>query len=224
MMNIKDNLSHIHQQIAYACKQANRDIEQVQLLAVTKTKPCDLIEQAYLAGQRQFGESYVQESIEKIAALAHLSDIEWHFIGPIQSNKTRAIATNFSWVHSVDRVKIASRLNEQRCGQDTSLNICLQVNISDEESKSGVSVDELLTLAQYVSNCENLTLRGLMAIPDKNASKTVFDQMFTLYHDLKTKYPTIDTLSMGMSNDLSLAVQSGSTMVRVGSAIFGQRN
>ncbi len=224
MMNIKDNLNHINSLIADACRAANRPTEQVHLLAVSKTKPSDLIRQAYQAGQRHFGENYVQEAVAKVAELSDLSDICWHFIGPIQSNKTRDIATNFSWVHSVDRVKIASRLNEQRCPQDTPLNICLQVNISGEASKSGITIEELPELAQYVSNCERLNLRGLMAIPEKNASKTTFDQMFSLYNDLKNQYPTIDTLSMGMSNDLSLAIASGSTMVRIGTAIFGQRD
>ena len=156
--------------------------------------------------------------------LQHLSDIQWHFIGPIQSNKTRAIAENFSWVHSVDRVKIASRLNEQRCSQDTPLNICLQVNISGEPSKSGVTTEQISELAQYVNNAPNLSLRGLMAIPEKNAEKSTFDQMFNLYNDLKNQYPTIDTLSMGMSGDMTTAISAGSTMVRVGSAIFGQRS
>lgn len=222
-MNIKDNLSQINNLISNACQHANRPIEQVHLLAVSKTKPSDLIRQAYQAGQRQFGENYVQEAIEKIAELHDLNDICWHFIGPIQSNKTRDIATNFSWVHSVDRIKIATRLNEQRCPQDTPLNICLQVNISGEASKSGVNVEQLPELAQYVSNCQHLQLRGLMAIPDKNNPKSAFDKMYCLYNDLKNQYPTIDTLSMGMSNDLSLAIESGSTMVRIGTAIFGQR-
>jgi len=223
-MNIKDNLNHIHQSMADACHAANRPNSSVQLLAVSKTKPSDLIEQAYQAGQRQFGESYVQEAVDKITSLQALTDICWHFIGPIQSNKTRTVATNFSWVHSVDRIKIASRLNEQRCNQDTPLNICLQVNISGESSKSGITPQELPELAEYVANSEHLTLRGLMAIPEKNASKSSFEQMFNLYNSLKSQYPTIDTLSMGMSNDLGLAIESGSTMVRVGSAIFGQRD
>lgn len=222
-MNIKDNLSQINNLISDACIAANRPREQVQLLAVSKTKPCDLIKQAYLAGQKHFGESYIQEAVDKITLLRELSDITWHFIGPIQSNKTRLIATNFSWVHSVDRIKIASRLNEQRCPQDTPLNICLQVNISGEPTKSGITIEQLPQLAQYVSECEHIVLRGLMAIPEKNAPKDSFDRMFNLYNDLKKQYSTIDTLSMGMSDDLSLAIQSGSTMVRVGSAIFGQR-
>ncbi|NMP31085.1 YggS family pyridoxal phosphate-dependent enzyme [Thalassotalea sp. M1531] len=223
-MNIKDNLSQIHQQISQACKQTNRSPEQVKLLAVSKTKPSELVMQAYQAGQRHFGENYVQEAVDKVAQLSHLSDICWHFIGPIQSNKTKLIAENFSWVHSVDRIKIATRLNDQRSSQDTPLNICLQVNISEEEAKSGVNLSELPQLAQYVSNCEHLKLRGLMAIPQKNAPISVFNQMNQLFTDLKKQYSTIDTLSMGMSNDLEPAIAAGSTMVRIGTAIFGQRS
>ena len=223
-MNIKDNLSQIHQQISQACKQTNRSPEQVKLLAVSKTKPSELVMQAYQAGQRHFGENYVQEAVDKVAQLSHLSDICWHFIGPIQSNKTKLIAENFSWVHSVDRIKIATRLNDQRSSQDTPLNICLQVNISEEEAKSGVNLSELPQLAQYVSNCEHLILRGLMAIPQKNAPISVFNQMNQLFTDLKKQYSTIDTLSMGMSNDLEPAIAAGSTMVRIGTAIFGQRS
>ncbi len=223
MTSIKDNIAAVEVQISQACNKANRSIDDVTLLAVSKTKPCDMIEQAYLSGQRAFGENYVQESIDKIALLAHLPDIKWHFIGPIQSNKTRQIATNFSWVHSVDRIKIAKRLNEHRCAQDTPLNICLQVNISNEASKSGVDVEEITELAKSVSTCENLTLRGIMAIPQKNADIETYQQMFTLFSQLKKQYPHVDTLSMGMSADLQTAITSGSTMVRIGSAIFGAR-
>ena len=222
-MNIKDNLIQVQKQINQACQLAHREKSEVCLLAVSKTKPASSIEQVYQAGQRQFGESYVQEAVEKVADLAHLADIEWHFIGPIQSNKTRAIAENFAWVHSVDRLKIAARLNDQRLPHDTPLNICLQVNISGESSKSGVTPEQLPELAQYVNEAPHLTLRGLMAIPEKNAAKSSFDQMFTLYNDLKIRYSTLDTLSMGMSGDMNVAIAAGSTMVRVGTAIFGQR-
>ncbi|MFD2168313.1 YggS family pyridoxal phosphate-dependent enzyme [Thalassotalea euphylliae] len=223
-MNIKDNLVQIHQQIQQACEQAGRHSTDVQLLAVSKTKSADMVLQAYQAGQRHFGENYVQEAVDKIAQLSHLSDICWHFIGPIQSNKTKLIAENFAWVHSVDREKIASRLNDQRSSQDTPLNICLQVNISEEETKSGVTPDALPALADFVANCEHLTLRGLMAIPQKGATETAFSQMNQLFNDLKKRYSTIDTLSMGMSNDLTEAIANGSTMVRIGTAIFGARN
>ncbi|NQZ82128.1 MAG: YggS family pyridoxal phosphate-dependent enzyme [Colwellia sp.] len=223
MTSIKDNIASIEVQISQACKNANRLTNEVILLAVSKTKPIDLIEQAYLAGQREFGESYVQESVEKIAKLTHLTDICWHFIGPIQSNKTRQIAENFSWVHSVDRIKIAKRLDGHRYGQDTPLSICLQVNISGETSKSGVTIEQLPELINFVENCENLKLRGLMAIPEKNAPAQAFSQMYKLFLALQEQHPDVDTLSMGMSADLEAAITAGSTMVRVGSAIFGQR-
>ena len=223
MIDIKDNLATIHQQIFQACQQSNRSVDDVILLAVSKTKPSHLIEQAYQAGQHEFGESYVQEAVEKIANLTHLSQLTWHFIGPIQSNKTKLIATHFSWVHSVDRIKIAKRLNEHRSGQDTPLNVCLQVNISSEESKSGITTDELPALVEYIQQCENLTLRGLMAIPKKNAEKSSYIKMFELFNQIKNSHPKLDTLSMGMSNDLVSAIAGGSTMVRIGTAIFGQR-
>lgn len=223
MINIKDNLAKVEQQIKQACQLANRDESQVQLLAVSKTKPSAQIEQAYLAGQRKFGESYIQEAVDKIEALQHLPEISWHFIGPIQSNKTKHIASHFSWVHSVDRVKIAQRLNEQRDSEDTPLNVCLQVNISDESSKSGVTLDKLAELAASVAKLPNLTLRGLMAIPEKDASDESFLKMQQVFIEYQKKYPTIDTLSMGMSADLTPAIAAGSTMVRIGSAIFGSR-
>ena len=223
MIDIKYNLAIIKQQIFEACQQSNRSIDEVILLAVSKTKPINLIEQAYQAGQHEFGESYVQEAIDKINALTHLSQVKWHFIGPIQSNKTKLIATHFSWVHSLDRIKIASRLNDHSSDQDNPLNVCLQVNISGEQSKSGVTIDELPALVDFIDKCEYLTLRGLMAIPEKNAKKSSYIKMLTLFNQLKISHPKFDTLSMGMSNDLGPAIANGSTMVRVGSAIFGQR-
>jgi pyridoxal phosphate enzyme (YggS family) len=224
MTTIKDNITTINLQILNACQQAQRSQQDVRLLAVSKTKPCELIEQAYHAGQRTFGESYIQEAVEKIAQLTHLPDIEWHFIGPIQSNKTKLIAENFSWVHSIDRIKVAKRLNDHRASQDTPLNVCLQVNISNEESKSGISIEKLTELVEFVQQCPHLLLKGLMAIPEKNASADSFSRMQQLFNQLKAKYSTIDTLSMGMSADLISAIDAGSTMVRVGSAIFGKRN
>jgi len=223
MTLIKDNIAAIEAQISQACNLSHRSHNDVTLLAVSKTKPIDLIEQAYTAGQRNFGESYVQESVEKIAQLSHLSHICWHFIGPIQSNKTRPIAENFAWVHSIDRIKIASRLNEQRKGQDTPLNVCLQINISNENNKSGVLTSDLPELAHYVDQCDNLALRGLMAIPEKNASADTFNKMKNIFTELQKNYPQVDTLSMGMSGDMKQAILSGSTMVRVGTAIFGAR-
>ena len=224
MTLIKDNITAIEAQIYQACKQSTRSTNDVTLLAVSKKKPSTLIEQAYEAGQRAFGESYVQESIEKIALLSHLSDICWHFIRPIQSSKTRQIAENFTWVHGIDRAKIATRLNEHRDSQDTPLNVCLQINISNEISKSGVLLNELTELAQHVNNCNNLVLRGIMAIPEKNASPDTFDKMKKVFNELQKHYPNIDTLSMGMSGDMTQAILSGSTMVRVGTAIFGSRD
>ncbi len=224
MTHIKDNLAKVELQISKACQRANRSIDDVCLLAVSKTKPTSLIEQAYLAGQRAFGESYIQEAVEKIQQLIHLKDIDWHFIGPIQSNKTRHVAENFSWVHSVDRAKIITRLNEQRSVKDTPLNVCLQVNISDEISKSGINVNELAELAQLVDDSEHLNLRGIMAIPKKNDSVSSLKKMFDLYSQLKQQYATVDTLSMGMSADLTDAIANGSTVVRIGTAIFGARD
>jgi len=223
MTHIKDNLAKVELQISKACQRANRSIDDVCLLAVSKTKPTSLIEQAYLAGQRAFGESYIQEAVEKIQQLIHLKNIDWHFIGPIQSNKTRHVAENFSWVHSVDRAKIITRLNEQRSVKDTPLNVCLQVNISDEISKSGINVNELAELAQLVDDSEHLNLRGIMAIPKKNDSVSSLKKMFDLYSQLKQQYATVDTLSMGMSADLTDAIANGSTVVRIGTAIFGAR-
>ncbi|MBL4823152.1 MAG: YggS family pyridoxal phosphate-dependent enzyme [Colwellia sp.] len=250
MNKIKENIEKIKQQIAQACHASDDTNDQeseslsnnrqnpVTLLAVSKTKPASAVAQAYLAGQRDFGENYLQEAVEKITQLSHLPELCWHFIGPIQSNKTKQIAKNFTWVHSVDRAKVAIRLNSHRneylsetsetsdanYGQDSALNICLQVNISEESSKSGILASELFSLAEVVNNCDKLTLRGLMAIPEKNASVASYEQMQHLFKKLKTQYPTVDTLSMGMSNDLHTAITHGSTMVRIGRAIFGERN
>lgn len=223
MTSIKDNLAKINLQILNACDKAKRSISQVTLLAVSKTKTSAMVEQAYFAGQREFGESYIQEAVEKIATLQNLSNIIWHFIGPIQSNKTRLIADNFAWVHSLDRIKIAKRLNDHRSSQDTPLNVCLQVNISGEEGKSGVALENIKELVEFIDSCEHLTLRGLMAIPEKNASTKSFEKMQQLFVELKQEHSSINTLSMGMSGDLSDAIAKGSTMVRVGSAIFGAR-
>lgn len=243
MSNIKENIKKIKMQINQASLAAapthiqksespsNNRQNPVTLLAVSKTKPAETVEQAYLAGQRDFGENYLQEAIDKITSLSHLSEICWHFIGPIQSNKTKQIAQNFNWVHSVDRAKIARRLNahlnepnQQDNNQDSALNICLQVNISEEASKSGIMADEVFSLAEVVDNCDKLILRGLMAIPQKNAGLASYEKMRHLFNKLQTQYPTVDTLSMGMSNDLAVAIANGSTMVRIGTAIFGKRD
>ncbi|MBA6223993.1 YggS family pyridoxal phosphate-dependent enzyme [Colwellia sp. MB02u-18] len=224
MIAIKDNIAAVELQIASACQLAHRNPDEVTLLAVSKTKPIEMLEQAYHAGQRNFGENYVQEAVEKIIALQNKPDITWHFIGPIQTNKTKLIASHFSWVHSIDRIKVAKRLNEHRSGQDTPLNICLQVNISGELSKAGVLPEALPELLAVIETCDNLCLRGLMAIPEKNAAQASFVKMQNLFIELKQQYPTMDTLSMGMSADLQLAINAGSTLVRIGSAIFGARS
>jgi hypothetical protein len=234
MINIQDNLAKINAKISESCIKNGRlghkpttfSALPVSLLAVSKTKPSSLIEQAYFAGQVNFGENYLQEALQKIGELSRLTDLIWHFIGPIQSNKTKQIASNFSWVHSVDREKIALRLNQhlnEHHNHDTPLNICLQVNISDEASKSGTSTEDLLSLAEVVNNCDNLLLRGLMAIPEKNAANTCYQAIQQLFAQLKSLYPSVDTLSLGMSNDLDTAIAHGSTMVRVGTDIFGER-
>jgi hypothetical protein len=229
MLEIKDNIACIEQQILHACQQNNRNRDEIRILAVSKTKPAALIEQAYKAGLREFGENYLQEAIGKIKQLNQLTDLKWHFIGPIQSNKTKTIAENFSWVQSVDRLKIIQRLNDHRRQaidegiQQQPLNVCLQVNISGEANKSGACVEQLNNLAQAVMHSPYLQLRGLMAIPEKSAPFIRYQQMQTLFNSLKAQYSKVDTLSLGMSNDLALAIGAGSTMVRIGTAIFGAR-
>lgn len=227
MGTIAERLQIALETITQTVSVANRPVNSVKLLAVSKTKPVSDIRQAYGAGHRLFGENYVQEGIEKIQQLADLTDIEWHFIGPLQSNKTRLVAEHFTWVQSIDRLKIAQRLNQQRSPYK-KLNICIQVNIDQELSKTGVLATEVLPLAEALSGLQNLTLRGLMAIPAAKGSpgkqQQSFQQMQQLFAQLQTKYPQVDTLSMGMSNDMQLAIGAGSTMVRVGTAIFGARN
>ena len=206
----------------------------VQLLAVSKTFPAEAVLEAIAAGQRAFGENYLQEGVEKIAAVARAqpaqlgTPIEWHFIGPIQSNKTRPIATNFAWVHTVDRLKIAQRLSEQRPPELGPLNICLQVNISGEATKSGATPAELPELARQVAALPNLRLRGLMAIPepqtDPALQRAAFAKLRKLGEALRADGILVDTLSMGMSGDMAAAILEGATIVRVGSAIFGARN
>lgn len=225
--HIAHNISEVRQQIADCCAQYQRDTTEVTLLAVSKTKPAALLRAAYEAGQRDFGENYLQESLDKQQELKDL-EICWHFIGPIQSNKTRAIAESFQWVHSVDRLKIARRLSEQRPANLPALNICLQVNISAEASKSGITLAELSELAREVAALPNLSLRGLMAIPA--AAETLAEQRKPLaalreaLEAIKAEHPQLDTLSMGMSGDLEAAIAEGSTMVRIGTAIFGARD
>jgi len=225
MPSLNDALIHVQQQIHIAAKKYGRPEEDIHLLAVSKTQPAETIAAAFALGQTAFGENYLQEAREKQEALAHLP-IEWHFIGPIQSNKTREIAEHFSWVHSVDRLKIVTRLSQQRPVHLPPLNICLQVNLDDETSKSGVALQELEQLAIATIQLPNVKLRGLMAIPKKATDITQQRAAFaTLARSLKqlSSIALLDTLSMGMSNDMEAAIAEGATIVRVGSAIFGAR-
>ncbi|XKH59838.1 YggS family pyridoxal phosphate-dependent enzyme [Halomonas sediminis] len=223
------SLASARERLHLALEQAGRPLNAARLLAVSKTKPAELIRQARQLGQREFGENYLQEALEKQTQLADLDDIIWHFIGPLQSNKTRAVAEHFAWVHSVDREKIARRLNEQRPKNLPPLNVCLQVNISAEPSKSGVSLEALPDLAREVANLPNLRLRGLMAIPAPTNSlaeqRRPFARLRHALEQLQQALPEtpLDTLSMGMSDDLEAAVQEGATLVRLGTAIFGAR-
>jgi pyridoxal phosphate enzyme (YggS family) len=227
MTAILSNLQAVKRAVTEAATAAGRPHDAVRLLAVSKTFPVASIREAYLAGQTAFGENYLQEALDKIEALRDLP-LEWHFIGPIQSNKTRPIAEHFAWVHGVDRLKVAERLSAQRPESMLPLNICLQVNVSGEKSKSGVSPDEVLNLAGDVARLPRLKLRGLMAIPaptdDPVQQRAPFVQMRELLATLNGQGMQLDTLSMGMSHDFAVAVQEGATIVRVGTAIFGVRN
>jgi len=230
MMTIQQALETIHQQIQTSTQLAHRPESAVTLLAVSKTKPNEAILEAYQAGQKAFGENYVQEGVDKIQYFeAQNIQLEWHFIGPLQSNKTRLVAEHFDWMQTLERAKIADRLNEQRSPHKAPLNVLIQVNISNETSKSGVQPDDILSLAKHVENLPHLRLRGLMAIPeptnDVAQQEQTFRQMRTLFESLQQALPhaQIDTLSMGMTDDMQSAIQCGSTMVRVGTAIFGKR-
>jgi pyridoxal phosphate enzyme (YggS family) len=225
-INVASNLTAVTDRIRVAEHQALRAAQSVTLLAVSKTKPAALIEAASAAGQRCFGENYAQEAVEKAEALKHLN-LEWHFIGPIQSNKTRGLATHMDWIHTVEREKIARRLNDQRPDGMAPLNICLQVNISGEASKAGILPTEVLNLADAISVLPRLRLRGLMAIPAPSegidAQRKPFKALKDLWEELKDTYPELDTLSMGMSGDLEAAVLEGATIVRIGTDVFGAR-
>lgn len=227
MTDITSRLKAVKKQINEAANACAREPASVTLLAVSKTHPAEDVRAAHAAGQQAFGENYLQDALPKIAELAGL-DLEWHFIGAIQSNKTRDIAEHFDWVHTVERDKIARRLNEQRPEGAAPLNICLQVNISREESKAGISPDEVLALAEVVSGLPNLRLRGLMAIPaatdDVEAQRAAFRALRECQQQLIAEGFELDTLSMGMSGDIEAAIAEGSTMVRIGTAIFGARN
>ena len=213
--------------IARAAEAAGRNAAEVRLLAVSKTWPADSVREAAAAGQRAFGENYVQEGAEKVDALAALG-LEWHFIGPLQSNKTRLVANRFAWVHSIDRLKIAERLSAQRDVHLPPLEVCIQVNVSGEASKSGVAPAELPALAHAVAGLPRLRLRGLMAIPEPTSDVALQRARFAALRELRDRLNAgglaLDTLSMGMSDDLEAAIAEGSTMVRVGTAIFGSRS
>ncbi|MCR8922461.1 YggS family pyridoxal phosphate-dependent enzyme [Dasania sp. GY-MA-18] len=223
---IAQNIAKLQQRISVAEQKYQRDHDSVKLMAVSKTKPAALIREAAAAGAYHIGENYLQEALEKIIELKDL-DLCWHFIGPIQSNKTRPIAEHFDWVHGVDRLKIARRLSEQRPPSLPALNICLQVNVNDESSKSGVSLAELPELALAVAELPQLQLRGLMAIPkastDQQEQRHNFAQVANAFKALQSQLPQLDTLSMGMSGDMDAAIAEGSTIVRIGTDIFGAR-
>ncbi|WP_399683136.1 YggS family pyridoxal phosphate-dependent enzyme [Xenophilus sp.] len=228
MTMIAANLQQVRARIVTACTAAGRDAAGVQLLAVSKTFGPEAVRAAHAAGQRAFGENYVQEGLAKIEALADLrGELEWHCIGPLQSNKTRPVAEHFDWVHSVDRLKIAQRLSEQRPAHLPPLSVCLQVNVDAGANKSGVPPGEALPLARAVAALPGLRLRGLMAIPepapDFEAQRALFLRAAAVFDQLRAAGLTLDTLSLGMSADLEAAVAAGSTMVRVGTAIFGRR-
>lgn len=226
MTELNKDLHSIKEAINLAENQAGITTNSVQLLAVSKTQTADVIRQVAEAGQLYFGENYLQEALIKINSLSDLK-LEWHFIGPIQSNKTRDIAQNFDWVQTVDRLKIAQRLDNQRPSNLNKLNICIQINIDDESTKSGIAAKDLLALAHQISLLNNLKLRGLMIIPtntdDPLQQQQSFKQAHLLFKQLAKIYPSVDTLSMGMSGDMATAIAEGSTMVRIGTALFGIR-
>ncbi|MFL0341545.1 YggS family pyridoxal phosphate-dependent enzyme [Enterobacter ludwigii] len=230
MNDIAHNLAQVRDKISAAATRCGRASEEITLLAVSKTKPASAITDAIEAGQHAFGENYVQEGVDKIRFFQEQgkTDLQWHFIGPLQSNKSRLVAEHFDWCHTIDRLRIASRLNDQRPEALPPLNVLIQVNISDENSKSGIALEELDALAADVAALPRLTLRGLMAIPAPESSYerqfAVAQQMAVAFEALKARYQTVDTLSLGMSDDMEAAIAAGSTMVRIGTAIFGARD
>ncbi len=230
MNTVQDNLLNIKNEIKKIAKECGRDPNTIQLIAVSKTKPAEQIMEAINTGQLAFGENYVQEGIEKIQYFKKNmpnNDLIWHFIGPLQSNKSKLVAEHFDWMHTIDRLKIAQRLSDQRPNHMAKLNVLIQVNISQEASKSGVKPEEVTELVKQIVALPNLNLRGLMAIPeienDYDKQLKVFTKMQQLLYSLQKDYPFMDTLSMGMSGDMPAAISAGSTMVRIGTAIFGAR-
>ena len=230
MNDIAHNLAQVRDKISAAATRCGRASEEITLLAVSKTKPASAIAEAIAAGHRAFGENYVQEGVDKIRYFQETgnSSLQWHFIGPLQSNKSRLVAEHFDWCHTVDRLRIASRLSEQRPDEMAPLNVLIQINISDEQSKSGIAISELETLASDIAALPGLVLRGLMAIPapepDYERQLAVCQKMAAAFESLKNRYPTVDTLSLGMTDDMDAAIAAGSTMVRIGTAIFGARD
>jgi pyridoxal phosphate enzyme (YggS family) len=224
---LSDNITKLLERVRLSAEKSQRVTGDICLLAVSKKHPAETVRAAYRHGLREFGESYIQEAVAKVAELDDLP-LKWHFIGPIQSNKTRAIAENFDWVHSIDRSKIARRLSDHRPGEMADLQVCLQVNISGEASKSGVSIEDLPQLVSEVIALPRLQLRGLMAIPapsnDPTAQRAAFAELRLALEKMQALAPAMDTLSMGMSDDLEAAIAEGSTIVRVGTGIFGSRN
>lgn len=223
---IAHNIKSIRAQIEEIAQKYARQPDSIQLLAVSKTRPIEDVQAAFAENQHHFGENYLQDALSKIENISE-SSIEWHFIGPIQSNKTRQIAENFNWVHTIDRFKIAQRLSDQRSPAQKPLNLCIQVNVSGESSKSGIHIEDTLTLAKHISLLPNIHLRGLMTIPAATNDFELQKQSFRLLRELKDEIQSqgieLDTLSMGMSNDMEAAIAEGSTIVRIGTAIFGAR-
>jgi pyridoxal phosphate enzyme (YggS family) len=226
MTTIQINLQNVLARVSAACRAAGRDDSEVTVLAVSKTFGPDVVAKAHAAGQTAFGENYIQEAVQKITALGHLP-LQWHCIGPVQSNKTRLVAQHFDWMHTVDRLKTAQRLSEQRQAHLPALQVCIQVNVDGGASKSGVPAQDALALAQQVAALPNLRLRGVMSIPepapDFATACAVFAKVKAVFDAMNAHGLAVDTLSMGMSADLEAAIHSGSTMVRVGTAIFGGR-
>lgn len=227
MNNLAELFDAAHQRIQLAAEKSGRNADEITLLAVSKTKPVEAIRQAYACGQLRFGENYVQEAAQKAEELSNLP-LEWHFIGPIQSNKTRQLAEHVHWVQTIDRIKIAQRLDAQRPAHLNPINICIQVNVSRESQKSGILPEQLDETVAAIQELPQIRLRGLMAIPKNTDSETeqrqAFAEMYRLYSALQRQVEGIDTLSMGMSSDLEAAIAEGSTMVRLGTALFGARN
>ncbi|WWO97937.1 MAG: YggS family pyridoxal phosphate-dependent enzyme [Candidatus Dasytiphilus stammeri] len=226
MNKIHKNLLNVRHKIYTTAVNNNRNPKEITLIAVSKQQSYHNIQEAIAAGQLNFGENYVQEAINKIKSISCQQKLCWHFIGQLQSNKSRIVAENFSWCHTIDRLRIAQRLSEQRPTSLPPINVLIQINISEEESKSGIKLSELTKLAQAIVLMPKLSLRGIMALPslENSTNLSVYHRIATVFQQLKNKYSTVDTLSLGTSNDIEAAILAGSTMIRIGSAIFGARN